>query len=74
MFIWLTLPEVVDGAALLERCIKEARVAFVPGAAFFADRSGRNTIRLSFSLNDEAKATEGVKRLAAMIRKVVAGE
>ena len=74
MFIWLTLPEAVDGAALLERCIKEARVAFVPGAAFFADRSGRNTIRLSFSLNDEAKATEGVKRLAAMIRKVVAGE
>jgi DNA-binding transcriptional MocR family regulator len=74
MFIWLTLPEVVDGAALLERCIKEARVAFVPGAAFFADRSGRNTIRLSFSLNDEAKATEGVKRLAAMIRKVVASE
>ncbi len=74
MFIWLTLPEVIDGAALLERCIKEARVAFVPGAAFFADRSGRNTIRLSFSLNPEAKAAEGVRRIAAMIRTVLAGQ
>jgi DNA-binding transcriptional MocR family regulator len=46
----------------------------VPGAAFFADRSGRNTIRLSFSLNDEPKATEGVRRIAAVIGKVLAGE
>jgi DNA-binding transcriptional MocR family regulator len=57
----------------LERCITEARVAFVPGAAFFADRSGRNTIRLSFSLNDADKAREGVSRLAAMVKTVLAG-
>ena len=73
MFIWLTLPESLDGATLLERCIKEARVAFVPGAAFFADRSGRNTIRLSFSLNDEAKAREGISRLGSMIERSLAG-
>jgi DNA-binding transcriptional MocR family regulator len=72
MFIWLRLPEAIDGAALLERCILEARVAFVPGSAFHADRSGRNTIRLSFSLNDEAKASEGIARIAAMIRKMLA--
>jgi DNA-binding transcriptional MocR family regulator len=72
MFIWLTLPGRIDGAALLERCIREARVAFVPGAAFFPDRSGRNTIRLSFSLNGEDKAREGIARLGAMIGKVMA--
>jgi len=48
MFIWLTLPEGMDGADLLARSIDSARVAFVPGRAFFADGTGANTIRLSF--------------------------
>src|SRR4051794_35396341 len=51
MFVWLELPDGIDGAALLERAVREARVAFVPGAAFHPDRTGANTIRLSFSLN-----------------------
>jgi DNA-binding transcriptional MocR family regulator len=49
MFVWVTLPEGVDGEKLLDRAVQEARVAFVPGAAFYPDRSGRNTARLSFS-------------------------
>ena len=48
MFVWVTLPEGVDGEKLLDRAVQEARVAFVPGAAFYPDRSGRNTARLSF--------------------------
>ena len=50
MFLWLTLPGHLDTACLLERSIESANVAFVPGAAFFPDRSVRNTLRLSFSL------------------------
>jgi len=67
MFVWLTLPEHIDGAALLKRAIAEARVAFVPGAAFFPDRSGANTIRLSFSLNQPSVVQEGIKRLASLL-------
>ncbi|MEE4346142.1 MAG: PLP-dependent aminotransferase family protein, partial [Paracoccaceae bacterium] len=37
MFVWVTLPEGMDGAALLERSLAQERVAFVPGAAFFPD-------------------------------------
>ena len=73
MFVWVTLPEGMDGAALLERAIHEARVAFVPGTAFFADRGRKNYIRLSFSLSDEASIAEGIKRLGALIGKVQAG-
>jgi DNA-binding transcriptional MocR family regulator len=67
MFVWLTLPEGVDGAALLERSLVEARVAFVPGSAFFADRSGRNTIRLSYSLPPVQTIEEGIARLGRLI-------
>jgi DNA-binding transcriptional MocR family regulator len=67
MFVWMTLPERFDGAKLLEQSIERARVAFVPGYAFFPDRSGRNTIRLNFSLNEPATIKEGIKRLAWLI-------
>jgi DNA-binding transcriptional MocR family regulator len=68
MFIFITLPKAVDGAELLKRAIVEKRVAFVPGAAFFADRSGTNTIRLSFSLNEPGTIDEGIKRLGELLR------
>jgi DNA-binding transcriptional MocR family regulator len=67
MFIWVTLPERLDGAALLAESIKSERVAFVPGKAFFADGSGSNTIRLSFSCASEAMIEEGIKRLGRVI-------
>ncbi|WP_299876658.1 PLP-dependent aminotransferase family protein [uncultured Sulfitobacter sp.] len=70
MFIWLTLPRDMDGATLLEQAVKHQRVAFVPGQAFFADRSGANALRLSFSLADDAQIAEGIKRLGAAIRAV----
>ncbi|RGP35627.1 PLP-dependent aminotransferase family protein [Pseudotabrizicola alkalilacus] len=67
MFVWITLPETMDGAALLARSLETERVAFVPGRAFFADGSGGNTIRLSFSRADEAAIDEGIRRLGRLI-------
>jgi DNA-binding transcriptional MocR family regulator len=69
MFVWLTLPEGVDGAALLARAIAEERVAFVPGGAFFADGSNRNTLRLSFSCASDAQIDEGIARLGRLLRR-----
>ena len=68
LFVWVTLPEAIDGAALLARAIAEERVAFVPGAAFFATDVKRNTIRLNFSSPNEAQINEGIRRLARLIR------
>ena len=67
LFIWVTLPDGTDGAALLERAVAEAKVAFVPGAAFFAGQQGRNTIRLSFSLPDEEAITTAIERLSNLL-------
>ncbi|HEY0522505.1 MAG TPA: PLP-dependent aminotransferase family protein [Stellaceae bacterium] len=74
MFVWVTLPESIDAAALLKLAIEEARVAFVPGGAFFADRSGRNTMRLSFSLNDESKVRTGIERLGRLLHRMLSDE
>jgi len=66
MFIWVTLPEGLDGAALLARAVDQG-VAFVPGRAFHADGTAGNTLRLSFSLADGAAIEEGIGRLARLI-------
>lgn len=68
MFVWITLPKHMDGAGLLKSALEDQRVAFVPGQAFYADRSNANTLRLSFSLADDTQIDEGVKRLAKAIR------
>ena len=68
MFIWLSLPRGMDGAALLDHAVRVQRVAFVPGQAFFADRSGANSLRLSFSLANDQQIAEGIARLGVAIR------
>lgn len=72
MFIWVTLPEGLDGADLLARSVETEKVAFVPGQAFFADRSGANTLRLSFSCANEQMIDEGIKRLGRLISGAMA--
>lgn len=72
MFVWVTLPAGIDGAELLARSIETEKVAFVPGQAFFADRSGANTLRLSFSCANEAMIEEGIQRLGRLIRNAEA--
>ena len=67
MFIWVTLPEGMDGAELLAKSLATERVAFVPGKAFFADGSGANTLRISFSCANEQMIDEGIKRLGRLI-------
>ncbi|MBU2981526.1 PLP-dependent aminotransferase family protein [Lentibacter algarum] len=67
MFVWVTLPERANGAALLERALAEHNIAFVPGAAFFADGSGQNTIRLNFSMPSEIQIEEGISRLGKLL-------
>lgn len=69
MFIWLTLPEGMDGADLLAKSLASERVAFVPGGAFHADGSNRNTLRLSYSCASDAQIDEGIARLGRLLRR-----
>ncbi|MBB4572462.1 PLP-dependent aminotransferase family protein [Rhizobium lentis] len=73
MFIWITLPEGMDGAKLLAKSLETAKVAFVPGKAFFADGSGANTFRLSFSCANEQMIEDGIGRLGKLIADEIGG-
>ncbi|MDQ0563506.1 DNA-binding transcriptional MocR family regulator [Rhizobium mesoamericanum] len=73
MFIWVTLPKGMDGAALLAKSLETAKVAFVPGKAFFADGSGENTFRVSFSCANDRMIEEGIGRLGALIASEIGG-
>ena len=68
MFIWVTLPEHLDGARLLERAI-ERNVAFVPGAPFYAGQPKTNTLRLSFVTVSEERIRQGIAILGELIRE-----
>lgn len=68
MFVWVTLPEGMDGASLLAASIDTEKVAFVPGKAFFANGIGANTLRLSYSCANDEMIDEGIKRLGRLIR------
>ncbi|HEX6959602.1 MAG TPA: PLP-dependent aminotransferase family protein [Ferrovibrio sp.] len=67
MFIWLEFPESIDATELLAEAIRDIQVAFVPGAAFYANDQKRNTARLSFSLGEPERIREGIERLAALL-------
>ncbi|MEP0943005.1 MAG: PLP-dependent aminotransferase family protein [Rhizobiaceae bacterium] len=71
MFVWVTLPDELDGAELLATSLQTHRVAFVPGRAFFADGSNGNTMRLSFSQANEATIEEGIRRLGELLRNEI---
>ena len=70
MFLWVTLPEGVSASELLKRSV-ERKVAFVPGAAFYVDGSGENTLRLNYSNADPETIEEGIKRLGECIAEAV---
>jgi 2-aminoadipate transaminase len=67
-YVWLTLPEGLDAKAMLPRAVT-ARVAYVPGTAFFADGFGSQCMRLSYCHPTPERITEGVGRLAAVINE-----
>jgi DNA-binding transcriptional MocR family regulator len=57
----------MDAGTLLPQAI-ERGVAFTPGAPFFVDGTGRQTLRLSFSSVPAGRIDEGVRRLAETIK------
>ncbi len=65
-FVWVTLPEGFDTAAMLPRAVT-ARVAYVPGNAFYHDGFGSRQLRLSFCYPTPERIVEGIRRLAGVL-------
>jgi DNA-binding transcriptional MocR family regulator len=67
-FVWVGLPPGIDAKAMLPRAVT-ARVAYVPGTAFFADGYGSSYMRLSFCYPTPERIREGVRRLAGVLEQ-----
>ncbi len=65
-YVWVTLPEGLDAKSMLPRAVT-ARVAYVPGTAFYFDGSGASHMRLSYCYPTPERIKEGVRRLAGVM-------
>jgi len=67
MFLWMTLPESIDGRALLGDAMSQG-VMFVPGSGFHQNQQGSNTIRLNFVSAPADQIVSGISILAKLIK------
>lgn len=71
MFIWASLPEHVDSTRFLQAALASdtgPRVAFVPGAPFYAETVDNSTLRLSFVTVPPGRIQDGVAQLARILQ------
>jgi DNA-binding transcriptional MocR family regulator len=74
LFTWLTFPDGFDATAFMrDRALPEAKVAFVPGATFFANDHQPNHARLNYSGVSDERVTVGITRLAELLRSTLPG-
>lgn len=66
LFLWVTLPENLDSTRLLDQAIAN-KVAFVPGASFYPQGGGENTLRLNFSNAMPDEIERGIWRLGQVL-------
>jgi 2-aminoadipate transaminase len=71
MFLWARLPEGLSAVDLLPKAVDKG-VAFVPGAAFYADHGDPRTLRLSFVTASVEQINIGVAALALVVREALA--
>jgi DNA-binding transcriptional MocR family regulator len=70
--VWVAFRRPLDERLLLSEALRHG-VSFTPGGATTIEGDGLSGLRLSFSLLDEERIEEGVRRLAAAVRAVRRG-
>ena len=70
LFLWVELPKELDTTALLPAAVEKS-VAYIPGAPFHPDGTGKNTMRLNYSKPTETEIEEGIKRLSELFKETL---
>lgn len=71
LFIWAELPPGLDAERVLKDALAE-KVAFVPGAAFFAGTPRTEMLRLNYSNCSPERIEEGIARLGRVVHRACA--
>jgi DNA-binding transcriptional MocR family regulator len=68
--IWVTLPEALDSAALLEEA-KRAGVVYAPGTLFYPDGRRSSSLRLSLGQTPLPQIERGIRALGRVAREAL---
>uniref|UniRef100_A0A7J3XXM3 PLP-dependent aminotransferase family protein n=1 Tax=Thermogladius calderae TaxID=1200300 RepID=A0A7J3XXM3_9CREN len=68
MFVLVRLPPSLDSEEFANMLLEKYSVAVIPGKPFYLDDSGKNTIRLNFTMVSLGEITEGVKKIGLAVR------
>jgi DNA-binding transcriptional MocR family regulator len=69
-YVWVNLPPEIDTKLLVPKAIV-AKVAYVPGTAFYADGLGSWQLRLSFCHPTPERIHHGVAALGGVIKQEI---
>ena len=69
-YVWVTLPPEIDTKAMMPKAIV-AKVAYVPGTAFYADGLGSWSMRLSYCHPTPERIREGIKALGGVVTQEI---
>lgn len=67
-YVWVNLPPEIDTKLMMPKAIV-AKVAYVPGTAFYADGFGSWAMRLSYCHPTPERIREGVRALSGVVRE-----
>lgn len=70
-YVWVNLPAEIDTKLMVPKAIA-AKVAYVPGTAFYADGFGSWAMRLSYCHPTPDRIREGVKALGGVVKQEIA--
>jgi len=71
MFVWVQTPPYIDTDALFVEAVKEKKVAYVIGSAFYPYGEDKNHMRLNFTLSTLDQIEEGIKRLGELLKSKI---
>jgi 2-aminoadipate transaminase len=69
-YVWVNLPPEIDTKVMMPKAIV-AKVAYVPGTAFYADGFGTWAMRLSYCHPTPERIREGVKALSQVVKQEI---
>lgn len=71
MFIWVEVPEYINTDELFTEAVKDKKVAYVIGSAFYPHGEDKRHMRLNFTLSTLDQIEEGIRRLGELLHSKI---
>lgn len=73
LFVWVTLPDGMDGTEFATRLVRDRKICVVPGTAFAIQEGElKQNIRVNFSMPSKEQITKGIEQIGALMQEMMA--